>query len=151
MFLVELIVSSFLDLISKQARRVCHYKRVLVISSSIGFVIICNVHFWKFGVICFCQLTKRRVNIKMRNLTIFITTVSVCFIFYYYYKNNKIMKTWPHNNLLWSDVMVARTIKVKRGWVQQEDTLIFVLLLLLLSKYSAAILICLVLISETFQ
>ena len=49
----------------------------------------------------------------MRNLTIFITTVSVCFIFYYYYyKNNKIMKTWPHNNLLWSDVMVSRTIKV---------------------------------------
>ena len=150
MFLVELIVSSFLDLISKQARPECHCKRVLVISSSTGFVIICNVHFWKFGVICFCQHTKRRVDIKMRNLTIFITTVSVCFIFYYYHRNNEMMKTWPYNNLLWLDVMVY-TIKVKRGWVQKQDTLIFVLLLLLLSKYSAAILICLVLISETFQ
>ena len=30
MFLVELITSSFLDLISKQARPECHCKRVLV-------------------------------------------------------------------------------------------------------------------------
>ena len=38
MFLVELIASSFLDLISKQARCVCRCKRVLVVSKQLRII-----------------------------------------------------------------------------------------------------------------
>ena len=38
MFLVELIASSFLDLIFKQARRVCRYTRVLVVSKQLRII-----------------------------------------------------------------------------------------------------------------
>ena len=38
MFLVELIASSFLDLISKQARRKCRCKRVLVLCNFGGHI-----------------------------------------------------------------------------------------------------------------